>query len=201
MKLKSIANIRTGLVLSRKKASLHNEFKKKYEQITLKSFSNSTSLLTDYFDEFIANEDIKDEYISQVGDIIVRLREPNIAAYIDENSSGKIVPSLMAIIRLTDNSINKKYIAHYLNSTPVKRSLQLNLKGTTISMIKTKDLEDIEIVLPTVKKQKAVVNLLTTSQEELVLINQLKEQKENFALRILDTVINKTKEDNKNAKN
>jgi len=201
LKLKNIANIRTGLVLSRKKASLHNEFKKNYEQITLKSFSNSTSLITKYFDKFISNENINDDYISQVGDIVVRLREPNVAAYIDEKSSGKIISSLMAIIRVTNNSINKKYLAHYLNSTPVKRSLQLHLKGTTISMIKTKDLGNIDIVLPTIQKQDAVVNLLQISQEELVLINQLKEQKENFALRILDTVINQTKKDNKNAKN
>jgi hypothetical protein len=42
-------------------------------------------------------------------------------------------------------------------------------------------------------KQKSLVKLLKSSQEELQLLNQLKEQKENFALSVLDTVINKTK--------
>ena len=193
MKLKELTSIRTGLVLSRKKASLHNNFKKNYKQITLKSFSNTTTLLPQYFDTFISNEEIKDEYISQIGDIVVRLREPNIAVRIDEESEGMIIPSLMAIVRVKSEKIDKEYLANYLNSTNVKRALQMQVKGTTIAMIKTKDLEDIEVVIPTMLKQKSLVKLLKSSQEELQLLNQLKEQKENFALSVLDTVINKTK--------
>jgi restriction endonuclease S subunit len=193
LKLKELTTIRTGLVLSRKKASLHNNFKKNYKQITLKSFSNTTTLLPQYFDTFISNEEIKDEYISQIGDIVVRLREPNIAVHIDEESEGMIIPSLMAIVRVKSEKIDKEYLANYLNSTNVKRALQMQVKGTTIAMIKTKDLEDIEVVIPTMLKQKSLVKLLKSSQEELQLLNQLKEQKENFALSVLDTVINKTK--------
>lgn len=201
MKLKELTTIRTGLVLSRKKASLHNDFKKSYKQITLKSFSNTITLSDQYFDDFISNVEIKDDYISRVGDIVVRLREPNTAVYIDEESEGMIIPSLMAIIRVNSKMINNEYLAHYLNSTNVKRALQMQVKGTTISMIKTKDLQDIEVVIPTMEKQKSLVKLLKSSQEELQLLNQLKEQKENFTQSVLDTVTNKTKEDNKNAKN
>lgn len=201
MKLKELTTIRTGLVLSRKKASLHNDFKKIYKQITLKSFSNNATLSPQYFDTFISNEEIKNEYISQIGDIVVRLREPNIAVYIDEESEGMIIPSLMAIVRVKNDIVDKEYLANYLNSTNVKRALHMQVKGTTISMIKTKDLQDIEVVVPTMEKQKSLVKLLKYSKEELQLLNQLKEQKENFTQSVLDTVINKTKEENKNAKN
>jgi len=201
VKLKEIATIRTGLVLSRKKALLNAEFKKSYKQITLKSFSTTTSLISNYLDEFISNENIKDTYLSKAGDIVVRLREPNIAVYIDKSEEEMIIPSLMVIIRVTHKDINNEYLAHYLNSTIVKKALQIQIKGTTIPMIKTKDLEDIEIILPTLKKQKILVNLFKTSQNELKLLTQLKEEKENFVHGVFNTIINQTKEDNKNAKN
>jgi len=88
LKLNEIAAIRTGLVLSRKKASPYDSEKKYYRQITLKSFSNTITLQDQYFDEFISTEYIDERYISRVGDIVVRLRKPNVAAYIDEKSAG-----------------------------------------------------------------------------------------------------------------
>ncbi len=194
MKLNEIANIRTGLVLSRKKATLSDDIKIHYKQITLKSFSNTTSLTSTYIDEFIATEEISDTYISRVGDVVVRLREPITAVYIDESTKGLIIPSLMSIVRVKNSMVDGEFLAHYINSTTAKRMLEKDIKGTTIPMIKTKDLEGLEVILPSLKEQKRVVEFMKLSQKETELLDKLKREKQQLSQAVLDTIIQSNKD-------
>ncbi len=194
MKLNEISSIRTGLVLSRKKAQSYDETKRTYKLLTLKAFSSSTYSTYKNLDKFVSREEISEEYISRVGDIIVRLREPINAVYIDKSTEGMLIPSLMCIIRTNDNiSINKEFLAYYLNSTEVKKALQSRIKGTTIPMIKTRDIEELDIVLPPVSEQTKIVAFLKLSQSETELLDKLKRQKEHFAKSVLDTIIERSK--------
>jgi len=183
------------LVLSRKKAALHDDVKYCYKQITLKSFSNSITLQSQYFDDFISIEEIDSTYLSQVGDIVVRLREPNTAVYIDESSAGLVVPSLMAVIRVQDSRVDNAFLAHYLNSGAAKKALERELKGTTIPMIKTKDLENLMIVLPPLEEQKKVVAFMNLTKKEQYLLDKLKKEKQRLSQAVLDTIIQQHKED------
>ena len=194
MRLKEIATIRTGLVLSRKKAALHDHVKHCYKQITLKSFSNSITLQSQYFDDFISVEEIDNTYLSQIGDIVVRLREPNTAVYIDESSAGLVIPSLMAVVRVQDSRVDNAFLAHYLNSGVAKKALERELKGTTIPMIKTKDLEDLTIVLPPLEEQKKVVAFMNLAKKEQYLLDKLKKEKQRLSQAVLDTIIQQHKE-------
>ena len=195
MKLKEIATVRTGLVLSRKKAAFHDDVKHFYRQITLKSFSDSITLQSQYFDDFISTEEINDTYISQAGDILVRLREPNTAVYIDEDYAGFVVPSLMVIIRVDDERVDNAFLAHYLNSRVVRRILEREVKGTTIPMIKTRDLEDLDIVLPLLQEQKKAVAFMKLAAKELQLLEKLKEEKKCYSQAVLETIIEQNKEE------
>ena len=195
MKLNDIASIRTGLVLSRKKAARDDPKQYSYKQITLKSFSNSVTLQSDYFDDFISIEKIDDKYLTQAGDIIVRLRKPNTAVYIDEESSGLVVSSLFAIVRVNESTVNNTFLAHYLNSKEVLKALDRELKGTTIPMIKIKDLENLTIILPPIEVQERLVEFMKLFQKELQLLDKLKQEKTQFSKAVLDTIIQQHKED------
>jgi restriction endonuclease S subunit len=195
VKLNDIASIRTGLVLSRKKAARDDPEQYSYKQITLKSFSNSVTLQSDYFDDFISIEKIDDKYLTQAGDIIVRLRKPNTAVYIDEESSGLVVSSLFAIVRVNESTVNNTFLAHYLNSKEVLKALDRELKGTTIPMIKIKDLENLTIILPPIEVQERLVEFMKLSQKELQLLDKLKQEKTQFSKAVLDTIIQQHKED------
>ena len=194
MKLYDITTIRTGLVLSRKKAKLHSDIKHYYKQITLKSFSDSITLQTQFFDDFISIEEIDETYISRVGDIIVRLREPNTAVYINEKSAGLIIPSLFAIVRVYDQTVDNAFLAYYLNSKGVEKALERELKGTTISMIKTKDLGNLVLNLPPADVQKNIVRFMVLSEQEIALLDKLKEEKQQYTQAVLDTIIKRNKD-------
>jgi len=194
VKLYDITTIRTGLVLSRKKAKLHSDIKHYYKQITLKSFSDSITLQTQFFDDFISIEEIDETYISRVGDIIVRLREPNTAVYINEKSAGLIIPSLFAIVRVYDQTVDNAFLAYYLNSKGVEKALERELKGTTISMIKTKDLGNLVLNLPPADVQKNIVRFMVLSEQEIALLDRLKEEKQQYTQAVLDTIIKRNKD-------
>jgi len=189
LKLKEIAEIRTGLVLSRKKADIHDEKYFTYSVVSLKAFSDIGKLMPEQHDDFVAQEILDDEYITQKGDVLVRLREPNLAVYIDDENTGLVVPSHVAIIRTMGSAIVEEYLAHHINSNSVQNQLSIVSKGTTIPMIKTKDLADLKIKLPPLEIQQRIVSWLGLANREIELLDALKTAKNQYKKEILDTII------------
>ena len=84
MRLKDVSTIRTGLVTARKKATAVDSEIISYKAVTLKSFNPNGSLIVSNLDTFISKEKIKETYLTQANDVLIRLREPNIALNISE---------------------------------------------------------------------------------------------------------------------
>lgn len=190
MKLENIAKIRTGLALNRKRGDIHDDIYYKYRVITLKSFSFTGKLLENELDEFVANEELNPNYMTSDGDILVRLREPNIAVHIDKSKAGLTVPSLIAIIK-ADESVNTEYLTHFINSNLAQKRLQKEVKGTTIPMIKAKDLSELEVILPPLEIQNKIVAMLELANNEIALLEELKTLKLKFKNELLDIIIQK----------
>ena len=180
--------IKTGLVLSRKKASQQSEFKKDYNVISLKSFNENGYYDHSFVENFTANEEIKEENLLQKGDILIRLREPNIAVYIDKDYKDTIISSLAAIVRTKSENINPLYLVSYLNSSYIKK--QLYSQGSAVSMLNIKFIEDLEIILPPIQTQEKVAEIQALSYKEINLLNQLIEEKQKYTTKIFETIIN-----------
>lgn len=174
--------------MSRKKASQQSEFKKDYNVISLKSFHDNGYYDHTFVDNFIANEEIKEENLLQKGDILVRLREPNIAVYIDKNYNNTIISSMAAVIRTNTKEINPQFLVNYLNSSFVQK--QIYSQGSTVSMMNVKFLGEIEISLPTLKIQNKIADIQALSYKEINLLNQLIKEKKHFNKNIFEKLIN-----------
>jgi len=183
-----LTTIKTGLVLSRKKASQQSEFKKDYNVISLKSFSENGYYDHSFAEKFTANEKIKKENLLQKGDILIRLREPNIAVYIDEDYSDTIISSLAAIIRTKKNDVNPLFLVNYLNSSYIKR--QLYSQGSAVSMLNVKFIGELEIILPPKETQNKAAEIQALSYIEIRLLNQLIEEKQKYSSKVFETIIN-----------
>jgi len=194
VKLGDIATVRTGLVMARKKAKLDSEKEVRYYQVSLRCFGSSIQLDHDYKDKFISSEELEDKYFTHKGDILVRLRYPSLAIYIDKEDEGLLINSLLSIIRIDDNRVNAKYVAYYLNSKATERQLRQDVQSTAIPMIKRRDLENLEIILPPLAEQKRLVSLLDLAQKEKELLQKLIDEKEQLSQIILNTIIEQNKE-------
>ncbi len=195
--LSDIATVRTGLVIARKKAQLDSPSKIEYEQISLKYFGAGVALTKPEKEKdiFVAAEKIDRKYFTREGDVVVRLRAPSSAVYIEKEDEGLLIHSLLAVIRVHSNQVDAKYLAYYLNAQTIQRILKQDVKGTAIPMLKTKDLEQLAITLPPIEKQKALVQFLELADKEQILLQRLAEEKQRLSQAFLDTIIQQNKED------
>lgn len=188
IKLSEIAEIKTGLVLNRKKADMSKISKYYYSVVSLKSFNEDAIYDDTFAEEFISNTQIKEDYQIKQGEILLRLREPNLAVYIDKEYNNLIYPSLIVRVKLIDCRFDANFLAYYLNSNNVKRTLSKELSGTTISMIKVADVNDIKIPVIELTKQKKIVEYIKLAHKENELLQNLVEQKQKYSKEIFETL-------------
>lgn len=189
IKIGDIFDIKTGLVLNRKKADKNVDEKFRYKVVSLKSF-NENALFDDTFaDEFISSEKISDEYKVRLGDVLLRLREPNFAVYIDKDYDDLIYTSLMVRIRVKSDKFDPHFVAHYLNSSTVKRALAPDVSGTTIAMIGVASINNLKIPLVNLQTQNKIVKYLNLARQESEILQNLAAQKQRYHKSIFENLI------------
>jgi restriction endonuclease S subunit len=189
VKLANISEIQTGLVLARKRAVAKDKDTTKYKALTLKSFDPSGFLELNSLDWFISKGKLEERYLTKKGDIIIRLTNPYTALPIETNSEGLVIPSNFAIIRLIDNSFSSNYVSLVLNSENIEKIFHQSAVSSTIPLIKTSQLRDIEINHKPIEIQEKIVELNRLQQKEGKLLNELNEQKRNLAKYYIGKII------------
>ncbi len=168
MKLNDISTIRTGLVLARKQSTMPDSGIM-YKVLTLSSIDSSGNIIDGNVVDFCASSQISSEYISQLGDVLVRLSFPYISTTIDSQHTGIIIPSHFAIVRITDQSILPQYLQIVLNHKLSQPSLQKYSSGTAIKVISNALLRDISINVIPLSRQQSIVNLHNAMQLKILL--------------------------------
>ena len=189
IKLNDIAEIKTGLVLSRKKAEAHSPSEHSYKIVSLKSFAENAIYDDAFADEFISSEQINEEYKVTQGDILLRLREPNFAVYIDKDYDDLIYTSLMVRIRVKSDQFDPHFVAHYLNSSAVKRALAPDVSGTAIAMIGVANINNLKIPLVNLQTQNKIVKYLNLARQESEILQNLIAAKQKYHKSIFENLI------------
>jgi restriction endonuclease S subunit len=145
MNLTNISEVQTGLVLVRKRADDKDQDTHKYRMLTLKSFEPQGVLNERELDVFFSKEKLEQKYLTNKGDIIVRLTAPYTAICINDNQEGLVIPSNFAIIRLKEQTYLSEFVALFLNSEIIEKKFFKSSISTTIPLIKTKHLREIDI--------------------------------------------------------
>ena len=189
--LSKIAEIKTGLVLSRKKAEAHSLSEHSYKIVSLKSFTEDAIYDDAFADEFISSEQINEDYKVSQGDILLRLREPNFAVYIDKECSDLVYTSLMVRIRIDSDKFDPHFVAHYLNSSAVKKALAPDISGTAIAMISVASINNLKVPLINLQTQNKIVKYLNLVRQESEILQNLVAQKQKHNKSIFENLIKK----------
>lgn len=174
LQLGDIADIRAGMVITRKKASTSSEVKATYRMFTIKSIDS----LDESFEQFESNEVLSPHYFTKEGDILFRLNYPYSAVYIDESKAGLLIPSSFAVIDVQVDFILPEYVAWYLNTAPAKKELEKGQAGTRIPSTNKATLSGIPIESMPLEKQRSIIQLYKLHLQETKLLNKLIEEKE-----------------------
>ena len=189
IKIGDVSEIKTGLVLNRKKADKNVDEKFRYKVVSLKSFNENALFDGSFADEFISNEQISDEYKVSRGDVLLRLREPNFAVYIDKDYDDLIYTSLMVRIRVKSDQFDPHFVAHYLNSSAVKRALAPDVSGTAIAMIGVASINNLKMPLVNLQTQNKIVKYLNLARQESEILQNLAAQKQRYHKSIFENLI------------
>lgn len=188
IKLGKIVDIQTGLVLSRKQAKNDKETVEIYRQLNLKAIKNDGFIDRNLLEEFKANERLCEDYITRVGDIVVRLTTPYTAVLVHENNVGIVVPSHFIIIRTKSDKILPEYLFWLLNADKVKSKIVKNMSSTMIGAVKPSVYAALEIEEMSLEEQRKIADVYSLAKREIHLYEQLIDQKEQFykeAIRII----------------
>ena len=186
MRLSEIASVRTGLVLSRKEAKTTNAVHE-YQQLNLKAVTDNGAICLEDTTCFRAAETLPANYLTQTGDVIVKLSEPYTAVYITEEYAGLVIPSHFVVIRADTAKVLPQYIAWYLNKDRIKKAYSMSRVGV-LKQIKPTTIAETEIRLPSLERQKQVIELYEMSRTELQLMENLLRQKEAYYKALLNKI-------------
>ena len=193
MILEDIANIRTGVVTSRKKADDESSVYK-YNLLNLKCASPVGYLDLQYTEDFSSNEELKSEYFTQMDDILVRLSAPYTTIMITrEEWCGYLVPSHFAILRVNKQIASPEYILWLLKRESTRQKILQNISGSgAFGTINSKFFNTLSVRNVPLKEQQIIGRLQILSEKEQELLNKLTVQKELYnkllAEKIYDTV-------------
>lgn len=175
-KISDIADIQSGLVLSRK-ASKENTGLYSYQRLTLRSITDDSLLNMSSLESYEANEPIDKSFLTQENDIIIRLFAPVCATLIKKEQVGFVVPSQLAIIRIRENGvILPEYLSVYLSN---ERGLENLIEGAGLSaqkIIKISSLIDLEVPCLPMEKQKIISTIANEQLNILILYKKIIEQ-------------------------
>lgn len=191
MKLQSLAGVRSGLVLSRKQSKGPTDYR--YPLINLRCIQQDGNIDLNKADIYEARESLKEEYLSQQGDIVVRLTAPYTAVLIDDTTSGMVISSNFVVIRIEDKRLHPEYLFWLLNTQKVKHKIYENTTSNMLGAVKAKFLMEFELTLLPDEIQQKIGQLNLLAKKESHLLKELSIEKEKLYSGLLDQAYKRAK--------
>lgn len=182
MKLKQIADVRTGIVVTRKKATDISKDNKKYKMINLKCINEKGFIDYSLAEPFETKERLLRDCLTKRGDIIIRLSVPYTAILVkNSNEEGFVIPSHFAIIRADEKKVVPEYLKWVLRSNRVQQQIRKNNSGSSgFGTISSGFFANLEIKLPPLERQQIIGKILMLAEREQELLYTLAEEKEKY---------------------
>lgn len=198
MTIGEIAVVRTGLVTVREKKKISSSQTCEYRVLNLKCIADEGYINKKHIeiDEYPVG--LKDDYLTSMGDILVRLSAPYTAVLIDQQDlCGIVVPSHFAILRVNKRYATPEYIFWSLRRDKNRITMMQNSSGSTaFGTISSGLIASLPITLLSLHEQQIIGNLLRLSEQEQELLNKLSEEKKTYHTLLLNQIYDNMKRGN-----
>ena len=198
MTIGEIAVVRTGLVTVREKKKISYSQTCEYQVLNLKCIADEGYINKAYIETEEYPSGLKSDYLTQMGDILVRLSAPYTAVLVDQpDLCGIVVPSHFAIIRVNKRYATPEYIFWSLRRDKNRITMMQNSSGSTaFGTISSGLITSLPITLLPLHEQRIIGNLLRLSEREQELLNKLAEEKKTYNTLLLNQIYDDMKRGN-----
>lgn len=178
VKVKKLAEVQMGYSFrSRLEASENGDVK----VIQMKDLRDDNTVGCDDL-MMIDMETVKENHLVRKGDLVFRSRgHVTTAAVLLEDPQRAVVAAPLLRIRVTKpERVLPEYLNWYIGQRDAQIFLTSRAEGTVQKMIGIKTIGDLEVALPSLEKQKIIVELASLSAREQTLRHALAEKREQY---------------------
>ena len=187
--LSSFAALQSGQVLSRKEAQPGGSGQN-YRRLTLRAIRADGAIDLRESESFLAKEVLSPDQLTCENDIVIRMFSPIYPAVVTPMAVGLFVPAQLGIIRITKKSlVLPDYLSWYLALPKVGEALLAMSGGRAQRAIKIAALADIAIPIPSLEKQKTIIQIDKAAKRCSRLHTELAEQQLVFSQTITTGMI------------
>lgn len=112
-------------------------------------------------------EDVNEKHILRPGDVLFAAKgSKNLAAVVEESYLSLVASTSFFVIRLKDDKVLPKYLAWYMNSATTQALLKSTAIGSSMASISKAALEKLEIPVPDIQTQKAILEIVNYRNRE-----------------------------------
>lgn len=164
--IKDISNIQTGLFA---KPSGNGEV----VYLQAKHFDEYGQPISTLHPDLMA-DDISEKHLLRNGDVLFAAKgTKNFAAVYENHNQPAVASTSFFVIRLTDRNVFPEYLAWFLNNHSTQILLKGQAIGTSIASISKAVLEKLEIQIPSIKTQKAILQITILRKKEKTLKQEI----------------------------
>lgn len=180
--IKEVSNIQTGFFA--KPAGVGEII-----YLQAKHFDENGQLLNSLKPDLMA-EGISEKHLLKHGDILFAAKgAKNFAAVFENHNEPAVASTSFFVIRLIDKEILPEYLAWFLNSHSTQTLLKGQALGTSMPSISKQVLEALEISIPSLETQKAILQIVKLRKKEKTLKKEIEILREKqIQQRIIDAI-------------
>lgn len=194
MKLGSVAQVRSGLVLARKQARGRTEYR--YPLLNLKCIHPNGYIDTALCEMFDSVEYLNPEYLTHNGDVVIRLTVPYTAVLITDELEGYVIPSSFVVVRTDRSIVIPEYLLWLLNSQQVKQRIYESAVSNMLGAVKPRYFAEYELEELPISRQRMIAELNRLAKQEVQLLEKLAAEKAKYYNNVIAHVHNEIKRGN-----
>lgn len=119
-------------------------------------------------------DNISEKHLLKEGDVLFAAKgTKNFAAVFENHNEPAVASTSFFVIKLMDNRILPQYLTWFLNSYETQTLLKGQAIGTSIPSISKQVLENLEISVPNIETQKAILQITKLRNREKELKQQI----------------------------
>lgn len=144
-----------------------------------------------FAESYIEVDSKNEKFLLQPNDVILAGKGHRTFAWAYQPEFGPAIPSsLFYIIRTNPSKVIGTYLSHYLNAEKMQHTLKLIGAGATITSIPKKELEQINVFIPSIEEQKKIVDFIELLDEDLKLTQNLLDKRTALKRGFVNRIIN-----------
>lgn len=128
----------------------------------------------------------KEHHLAKPGDLIFRSRGLlSTSAILLDDPGTAVVASPLLRIRVSKHIILPEFLNWFIRQAPAQAFLTSHAKGTAQKMISKEALDELEVIVPPLERQRVIVGMASLAEEEQDIMKKLAKKRRQYVSTIL----------------